>query len=73
MLDGHSLGFGGAFMWLFWILLIIVIAWALKAILAGNSKASMTEKAPLEILEDRLARGEIDEQEFERKRNLLKQ
>jgi putative membrane protein len=72
MFDGHGLGFGMGFMWLFWFLVIVVIAWMLKAALKGDSKVDETDKSPLEILEDRFARGEIDENEFERKRKLLK-
>jgi putative membrane protein len=72
MFDGHGLGFGMGFMWLFWFLVILVIAWVLKTALKGDSKGDETDKSPLEILEDRFARGEIDEQEFERKRKLLK-
>jgi putative membrane protein len=71
MLDGH--GLGGGFMWLFWILLIAVIVWALKATAFSSGKPEGTDKSPLEILKDRFARGEIDEEEFERKRKLLKQ
>ena len=32
MFDGHGFGFGGGFMWLFWILAIAAIAWAVKAV-----------------------------------------
>ena len=71
MLGGH--GFGGGFMWLFWILLVVVVIWALKATAFSNGKAAGMEKSPLEILKDRFARGEIDEEEFERKRKVLKQ
>jgi putative membrane protein len=71
MFGGH--GFGGGFMWLFWILLIAVIVWALKATAFSSGKAEGMDKSPLEILKDRFARGEIDEEEFERKRKVLKQ
>ena len=60
-------------MWLFWILLIAVIVWALKATASSIGKAEGMDKSPLEILKDRFVRGEIDEEEYERKRKLLKQ
>ena len=60
-------------MWLFWILLIAVIVWALKATAFSSGKAEGTDKSSLEILKARFARGEIDEEEYERKRKLLKQ
>ena len=71
MFDGHGFGFGGGFMWLFWILLIIVVVWALKATAFSDRKDGRTNQSPLEILQERFARGEIDEEEFERKRRLL--
>ena len=59
-------------MWLFWILLIVVIVWIVKGAAGGSSPgASRNEKTPLEILEQRFARGEIDKDEFEEKRKLL--
>lgn len=71
MFGGH--GFGGGFMWLFWILLVAVIVWALKAKLFSDGKDEAGDKSPLEILQGRFARGEIDEEEFERKRKMLSQ
>ena len=71
MFDGHGFGFGGGFMWLFWILLIIVIVWAVRAMLSADINRRGSAKSPLEILQERFARGEIDEEEFERKRKLL--
>jgi putative membrane protein len=70
MFDGH--GFGGVFMWLFWILSIAAIAWVVKVALTGGGKNEQKPESPLEILEQRFARGEIDEEEFERKRRLLR-
>ena len=71
MFDGHGFGFAGGGMWLFWILVIVVIAWAVRAAVAGSGGNGKTPRSPLEILEERLARGEIDEEEFKRKRKLL--
>jgi len=72
MFDGHGWGFGGGFMWLFWILLIAVVVWIVKgAVGSGLPGNGPREKTPLEILEERFARGEIDQEEFEQKRKLL--
>ena len=72
MFEGHGWGFGGGFMWLFWILLIVVIAWAVKGFAGGNLPGvGQNGKTPLGILEERFARGEIDQEEFEQKRKLL--
>ena len=58
-------------MWLYWILLIVVIVWALKATAFSDAKRGGADKPPAEILQDRFAGGEIDEEEFARKRKLL--
>jgi len=65
--EGHF--FGGGFMWLFWILLIIAIVFIFQNVAKGNS--SSANESPLEILKKRYARGEIDEEEYERRRNEL--
>jgi putative membrane protein len=58
-------------MWLFWVLLIVVVVWLVRAMSFPDRKSGGSDKSPLEILQDRFARGEIDEEEFEQKRKLL--
>ncbi len=69
MYDGHW--FGGGFMWLFWILLIVVVVWAVKAATGGGNNYSEKERSALDILKERYAKGEIDQEEFEQKRKDL--
>ncbi len=70
--DGSGMWFGGGFMWIFWILLIVVIVWVIKAASgSGTGSNNNIEESPLEILKKRYARGEIDEAEFERRRKEL--
>ena len=71
MFDGHGFGFAVGFYGLFWILLIVAIARAVKATAFTGPEEWRGGQVTLEILVDRLARGEIDEKEFERKRKLL--
>jgi len=71
MFDGHGFGFGGGFMWLFWVVLIAVIVWVLRTTVGGKQGGQGTAKTPLEILQERFAHGEIDEAEYKRKRKLL--
>lgn len=63
-----NFGFGGIFMWLFWIALIVLIVWLLKNGIGGQQRRSNTA---LDILEQRYARGEIDKEEFEEKKRDL--
>ncbi len=65
---------GGPFMWLLWLLLGLLIFWLLKSLFSssGGDRGRRRDSAtPLEILQRRFARGEIDEQEFLRRRELL--
>ncbi|GMQ88691.1 MAG: hypothetical protein BMS9Abin09_0123 [Gammaproteobacteria bacterium] len=75
MMGGNGdMVFGGVFMWIFWILLIIVIIAIVKAATGrGSSPGRPADESPMEILRKRYARGEIDEQEFERRRRELEQ
>ena len=66
---GYGMGFGGGFMWIFWILLIIVIIFLGRSVI-GRSPTERPHRA-LEILEERYARGEIEQEEFEQKRREL--
>jgi putative membrane protein len=70
--NGFGMGYGGGFMWLFWILLIVAIVWAVKAFTGSNDRGSKRDKTALEILQERYARGEIDQAEFEQKRKDLR-
>lgn len=63
--------FGGGFMWLFWILIIIVIIWAIKAATGQNNSQKNNPESAMDILKKRYARGEIDQQEFEKMRKNL--
>ena len=62
-------GWMGAGMWVFWVLLIVIIVALVKAIGPGSGSTSAhPDKSPMEILKTRYARGEIDEEEFNRRR-----
>ena len=63
-------GFGGIFMWLFWIVLLVLIVWLLKNVIGGQTNLPRSNSA-LEILEQRYAKGEIGKEEFEEKKRDL--
>jgi len=69
----HDFGFGHGFGILFWILLIVVIVLLVagSGVGRGSQRDRGEEKTPLDILKERYARGEIDDEEFERKRREL--
>lgn len=74
-------GFNGIFMILFWILVILAVAALIRWLALPPGTPSRTEREPkeegggshaLDILEERYARGEIDREEFLRKREDLR-
>jgi putative membrane protein len=70
--NGWGMGYGGPFMILFWILVVVGVAVLAKWMLGQSSTGKGTrDKSPLEILRERYARGEIDQEEFEQKRRDL--
>ena len=61
-----DMGFGGGIMWLFWILLVVmVVVWIVKMALKDSVNPEGRRYTALNILEERYARGEIDQEEFE--------
>lgn len=61
-------GFGPLAMLIIFVLTIVAIVWFVRAIFNNNSN---TRISALEILEERFARGEIDQSEFHSRRNEL--
>lgn len=72
MCGSWGMGFGWAFMLLFWGLLVVGIVVLVKWLMAQppGSKGSR-EKTALEIVQERYARGEIEREEYEQKRRDL--
>ncbi|MBI5199090.1 MAG: SHOCT domain-containing protein [Nitrospirae bacterium] len=71
---GYGMGwewFGPILMVLFWVLLILGIIYLVKVIAGGRITTSPREETALDILKKRYARGEIDTEEFTRKRREL--
>jgi putative membrane protein len=61
--------FGGIFMIVFWILIIVglvfLIKWLIQSTGHGKSSAGASSTRALDILRERYARGEIDKTQFE--------
>lgn len=70
---GHMF-FGGAMMIAFWGAVIVLVVLAVRWL--TDSRESKTDStapdAPLRVLEQRYARGEIDHDEFDRRRQTLR-
>jgi putative membrane protein len=66
-------GMGGMmFMGIFWIALIILVIYLATRLLNDRSgKVSSTDESALDILKKELAKGNITEEEFDRKKKLL--
>lgn len=73
MMDGgHGVFFGGGFMWLFWILIVAAVVFLFLSITkGGNNNTEIDRERPLEILQKRYARGEIEKEEYEQRRKEL--
>jgi putative membrane protein len=76
MHDGWMFGMG----WLWFILLIVIVVAVLVAMRAGTRGGPRSEsshgdgaKNAEDILRDRLARGEIDEEEYRNRMNALRE
>ena len=69
MMSGDSVFMSGGFMWVIW----IVILWVVILFLKNTMSSSNDSDSPLQILQKRYARGEIDEQEYKRMRDELKE
>jgi len=62
---------GGGFMWVFWILIIAAVVMVIKASSNTKNNEKSHPESPLDILKRRYASGEIDKEEFhKRKRDL---
>jgi len=69
---GGGFGFGipGLGMILFWGLIALFIVWLVRSITGAGDQAA-GRKSARQILDERFARGEIDQGEYEQKRRML--
>lgn len=69
---GHTL-FGGLFMIIFWVAVVLFIVWAVRQLSDNGRKDNAVGRgnAALDTLKERYAKGEIDKKEFEEKKKDL--
>lgn len=72
--DHDGWGWGGwlvmmGFMVVFWVVVALIVVWAVRS-LGGGGRPSQSQpeapRSPLDIARERYARGEINDEEFER-------
>jgi len=70
---GAGMGFGGIGMILVWVVLIVAAVLAVRWVVDRSHPDAGVhrERGALDILRERYARGEIDKEEFDRKRRDL--
>ncbi|HEX4751297.1 MAG TPA: SHOCT domain-containing protein [Solirubrobacterales bacterium] len=64
-------GWGGPWVPLFWIAVILFIVWLIRRGRWGRPRRYHHHQSAAEVLEHRFARGEIDDDEFRRRRSIL--
>jgi putative membrane protein len=72
--EGMTCGLGGWWMIIIWIVVIVGIVFLVKWLVEQGRTGRQTsekEESPLDILKKRYAKGEIDREEFERKKRDL--
>lgn len=71
--DGPGwMGLGWVFMVLFWVLIILGVVALLRWFgISSDGSRNAPRKTPLDILQERYARGEIERDEYEQKRRDL--
>jgi len=66
----HGMGpWGWLMMVAFWVVVVFGIVWAIRT---STSPRQRDEDSALRILDERLARGEIDREDYEERRRVLK-
>ena len=68
--EGHGWGMG--WWWIIGLIIVAAVVWMVVKSMNTNSRGNLPSgKSALDILKERYARGEIDKEEFEKRRKEL--
>lgn len=67
---GWGMGLGMGWWWIIGLFLLVLVIWLIIRTANRNPQSSKSE-SPLDILKSRYARGEIDKEEYEKKKSEL--
>ncbi len=73
MMYGSSFGVGGLFMILFWVFVVALVVWLVLTLSRTQVHGDDGPTGALSILESRLARGEIDAEDFRLRRAAIRE
>lgn len=67
----HDGGWGVLWMIASWALIVVIVLWLVRAFSGERSGRWEQRRTSLEILDERFARGEISEEEYEQRKRVL--
>jgi len=67
----HDGGWGILWMIASWALIVALVVWLVRSFSGGGPGRTERKPSPLDILDERFARGEISEEEYEERRRTL--
>ncbi len=63
--------FGPIHMFLIALVLMVLVIWLVRAMTGGHANSSRRTDGARQILDERFAKGEIDDEEYQRRRSAL--
>lgn len=62
----------GIVMWIFWVVVFIAVVLLIKVLISSNNKQiSSSSQSPIQTLKKRYVNGDIDDEEYERRKKEL--
>lgn len=71
MMDGIGHGLGMGWWWIIGITILVAVIWVIVNRTNQQRSLQKNEQSAIDVLRDRYARGEIDKEEFEKRKKVL--